>query len=235
VGQGSGDGLAFDGTYLYYLSGNWDQDTLYVLDPDDGGVVASHALPDIDFSMFGQGLAYLNGMIYLLDWGAVNQDIVVVNPATGALVETIDFDGVNSGAPKIGAALGSIRGPDALLVSTFDASLPGKILEVDPATGLITNSFDHGLPHEEALGLTSMDGKIYMADHTAPGVPFHDHILIFDRDGTQVGSLTVTDPPSSVLGLQSLAGSGEVPEPSSLALAAVALAGLGLHRSRRRK
>jgi outer membrane protein assembly factor BamB len=62
LNQGVADGLAFDGTDLYYLSGSWDPNTLYVLNPTTGVVVRTYTLPS---GSLRNGLAYMNGLIYI--------------------------------------------------------------------------------------------------------------------------------------------------------------------------
>lgn len=192
VNQGVSDGLAFDGTTLYYLSGSWASNTLYALDPDSGAVATSFALPA---SGFRNGLAALNGLVYILDWGILTQDITIFDPAAGAVAGTLDIDGVNPGAPLIGGGLAGIHGPDALLVTTNPTSGPYEILEIDAATGQITARFVHGLG-AGAQGVAALDGQIYVGLNTG------NTITVYDRDGAVQRTLTV---PGAV-GFQSLGG-----------------------------
>ncbi len=188
LNQGVSDGLAFDGAYLYYISGSWDPDTLYKLDPADGRVVKTYALPD---SGFRNGLAYLNGLIYILDWSVLTQDITAFDPIAGKVVGKVDVDRANPGAPQIGGGLAGITNPDGLLVTTSDTK---ELLEVDPQSGKIVRQFSHG--RGGTLGVAVVDGRIYLGANTSAD------LQIFRRDGTPQGTITI---PKSI-GVQSLGG-----------------------------
>ena len=188
VNAGVGDGLAFDGTYLYYLSGSWAPSTLYTLNPTTGSVVMTHTLPA---GSFRNGLAYLNGLIYILDWGVLTQDIIVFDPRSGGVVNTLDINGANPGAPLISGGLAGITDPDALLVTT---SQTNEVLEINPTTGVIANRFTHG--RSGTLGAAVADGLIYLGANTS------SVIQMFARNGDPRGSITVT----GSIGIQSLGG-----------------------------
>ena len=189
---GTADGLAFDGTTLYYLSGSWDSNTLYALDPDSGTVVVSYTLPA---SAFRNGLAALNGKVYILDYSVLTQDISIFDPVSGSIVGSLDIDGTNPGAPRIGGGLAGIREPDALLVTTSEPGGPYELLEIDAATGQITGRFEHGLGSGVA-GVGVLNGQIYLGRNTGGS------LSVYDRDGTLRRTLAV---PGSI-GFQSLGG-----------------------------
>lgn len=186
--QGVADGLTFDGVYLYYLSGSWDPNTLYVLNPSTGGVEKTYTLPP---NSFRNGLAYLNGLIYILEWGALSQNIAVFNPQSGTVVGVLDIDGANPGAPLISGGLAGITGPDALMVTTASTK---ELLEINPTTGKITNRFVHN--QLGTAGAAVVAGRIYLAPNAGSA------IQIFLRNGTSQGSITIP----GAIGFQSLGG-----------------------------
>jgi outer membrane protein assembly factor BamB len=188
VNQGVSDGLAFDGVNLYYLSGSWDANTLYVLNPNDGTVRTTHQLPA---SAFRNGLAYLNGFVYILDWSVLTQDITIFDPASGVVVGTLDINGTNPGAPAISGGLAGITEPDALLVTT---STTNEMLEINPVSGVISNTFAHG--RNGTLGVAVANGQIYLGANTS------DILQIYSRNGNLQGTVTVPDS----IGFQSLGG-----------------------------
>jgi hypothetical protein len=189
VNQGVSDGLAFDGQTLYYLSGSWDSNTLYALNPNTGATVVTYTLPA---SAFRNGLATLNGLVYILDWSVLTQDITIFDPQSETVVGTLDIDGTNPGAPLISGGLAGIKYPDALLVTT---SSTNELLEIDPTTGAITNQFAHSQGNG-TLGAAAVNGQIYLGSNTS------DTLSIYDRSGNLQGSVTI---PGSV-GVQSLGG-----------------------------
>lgn len=188
LNQGVSDGLAFDGTNLYYLSGSWDPNTLYALNPTTGAIEGTYNLPS---SSFRTALAHLNGLIYILDWSVLTQDITVFDPSSGTVINTLDINGVNPGAPLIYGGLAGITNPDALLVTT---TFTNEILELNPTTGLITNRFAHN--RNGTLGVATANGQIYLGANTS------SIIQIYNRSGGLQGSITV---PNSI-GIQSLGG-----------------------------
>jgi hypothetical protein len=214
------DGLAFDGTHLWFLG--LDRDTIFKLDADNGATIDSYALTPS--SNFRSGLAYLNGLLYTLDYEAANQDITVFDPSVGAIVGSLDFNGVNSAPPLLlERGLSGITGPDALLVGTGFTS---ELLEIDPTSGLITNRLQHA-QSPALMGAAVVDGEIYLSTHTSPD------IYVYNRSGSHLRTITVP----GANGLQSLAGddTANVPEPSTACLLLSGLLlRLGRRRSRRR-
>ena len=190
VQQSVSDGLAFDGTTLYYLSGNWAPNTLYALNPDTGAVETTYTLPD---SAFRDGLAYLNGMIYILDWSVLTQQLTIFDPDSGSVIGVLDIDAANPDPPSIKGGLAGITAPDALLVTASD--LDDEVLEIDPNTGLITHRFTHS-QGSGVEGAAVVNGQIYLGANTS------SDLTIYLRDGTPQGSITI---PGSI-GIQSLGG-----------------------------
>jgi len=190
--QGVSDGLAFDGTTLYYLSGSWDANTLYALDPDSGTVIDSYTLPP---SGFRNGLAAMDGKVYILEHSVLAQDVRIFDPATGTTVGILDIDGTNPNAPLIGGGLAAIHAPDGLLVSTNEPSGPHEILEIDAGSGEITGRCEHGRG-PGVLGVAVIRGEIYL------GLNTDDTLTVYGRDGSLRRPVTA---PGSV-GFQSLGG-----------------------------
>jgi DNA-binding beta-propeller fold protein YncE len=186
--QGVADGLAYDGSRLYYINGSRESDRLYELDPDVGTVLDITALPE---SSFRNGLAALQGSIYILDWSAITQDISVWDTSRGRIARTLDIDGANPGVPLISGGLAAISGPDALLVTTAQTN---EVLEVNATTGRITHRFAHGMPG--VLGIAVIDNEIYLGSNTSSS------LAVFSRGGLRQRTVPVAD----AIGFQSLAG-----------------------------
>jgi len=171
------EGLAFDGTSLFFLADATD--VLYELNPDTGAPIDSAAITDGsgDFD----GLAVLGSHVYILDHGA--QDIHKYDPATDTVIDTLDLDAVNPGINPIGG-LAAITGPDALIVTDdFGAT----IHEIDPATGWVTSSFTPGRgPYK---GVAVVDGQILLGGLDAPLVT--NVIDVFSRDGVFQNTTTL--------------------------------------------
>jgi len=191
------DGLAFDGNSLWLIGE--DTNTLYQMNPENGTIQNSYPLPHSDFRA---GLAYLNDLIYILDWSVLTQDITVFDPQLETVVNTLDYDAVNPGGPLLGGGgLSAISGPDALFVNT---AFTDEVLMLDPLTGLIVDQFSY--TQVDVLGAAAVDGEIYLASH----VGLDNQIKVYDRSGSVLRSVTVTDS----LGLQSLAGSDTAEAPN---------------------
>ena len=198
---GVNDGLAFDGLNLWYLSGSWDPETLYKLDPNTGAVRDSFTLPDDT----RDGLAAIGDLIYVANSSAIDQDILEVSSASGAVLRTIDVDTANPGLLFSGG-LGALRDPDALLVPD---ALTSDIYLLSLTDGSSTDDFDGGLAGD--LGLASIGDEIFVAKNTG----LTDQITVFNRQGVQQRMLTV----SGSIGLQSLAGNVDLtPSPGTTTL-----------------
>ncbi len=186
--QGVNDGLAYDGKDLWYISGSLKPNTLYRLNADTGAVKQTSALPANDFR---DGLAALNGLIWISHFSAIEQDIVAFDPATQMIVDTIDVDGANPGLFFAGG-LGALRDPDYLLVPDATKTL---IYLINLNTGLAF-AFDGQLSGD--VGLAGIGNEIYASINSG----LTDQIVVFDISGAVRRKLTV---PGSI-GLQSLAG-----------------------------
>ncbi len=111
------------------------------------------------------------------------------------MVGSLDVDGANPGAPRIGGGLAAIREPAALLVTTNPTSAPYELLEIDPLTGQIAARFEHGLG-SGVLGVAVHSGQIYLGRNTGGS------LNVYSRDGSLLRTVTV---PGAV-GFQSLGG-----------------------------
>ena len=90
-----------------------------------------------------------------------------------------------------GGGLEGITNPDALLVTT---ALTNEVLELDPATGEITNWFTHG--RMGTLGVATAYDLIFLGANTSRD------LQVFSRDGELKATITIPDS----VGGQSLGG-----------------------------
>jgi Ca2+-binding RTX toxin-like protein len=189
----NGDGLAYDGTSLYYING-FGTSTLYQLDPDTGVILDSTVIPRPTTQRY-DGLAALNGLIYIMD--AANDDILVFDPALGGVGTVLDINGVNPGANLIGG-LAAAKNPDRLIATLANGR---TIVEINPSTGLIVPLSDTTPGFSPTTvsagtysGLGVIDGLIYLGStrlsNTNP-LTSTSSLDIFDRAGLLLQSITL--------------------------------------------
>lgn len=224
------DGLAFDGTSLWFIGVT--PNTLYQINPDTGDIVKTFDLPpvlddpdEVD-SGIRSGLAYLNGELYITNSDLQVQDIEVFDPILGEVVRVLDIDGANPDSRRFfNTGLAALTDPDLLV---FNTALTQELFFIDPITGVIVDTFSHN--QFGVLGIAIIDNEMYLGSDQA-GHDFDDleDIHVYSRDGVQ---LRTFDLPGTN-GISSLAGGNTVPEPGSLTLLALGAIAVG-HRRRRR-
>ena len=182
------EGLAFDGSSLFFTSGDGSSNkNLWQLDPDTGTLLD---VDPLDPTRAANGLAALGGKIYILDF--LNSDIVEFDPflgVDGTVTNVLDIDVLNPGVNLTGG-LTAITGPDALLAT--DAS--DRVYEIDPTTGLVTSSFGLGTAISDD-GLAVVNGEIYVGSTDAIS-----QMDVFDRTGTFLRTVSLPNPVSALGG-----------------------------------
>lgn len=168
--SGQQDGLAFDGTSLFYLNGT-GTDTLYQIDP------ATQTVTDADPITAGSGqydgLAVVGGLVYILDVNAI--DIHVFDPSTDSIVTTLDINAVNPTVSVLAGGLAGAANPDRIIATEAGGS---RVVEIDPLTGLITNSFVPGTPGAGTyFGAAVVNSEIYL------GSGLQNSFDVFSRQG----------------------------------------------------
>jgi subtilisin family serine protease/subtilisin-like proprotein convertase family protein len=190
-------GLAYDGNSLWYIEGT-NATTLWRLSPDSGGVIEQH---DIGIGTGFDGLAALNGEIYLLD-SFIQNDIVVWDPVAQQVSRILDIDDING--INISGGLTAATAPDALYVTDTFAS---TVYELDPSTGVVRSQFTHTLGSGGAEGLATVGQELYIANFV------EDRIQVHDRSGDFVRNVQVQGP-GNFSSLQGLGGDA-VPGPTA--------------------
>jgi hypothetical protein len=141
------NGLAFDGSTLYYLSDV--DDKLYEVNPDTGALLDVTQLPMAGYD----GLATLGGLVYAK--AGAGAPIRVFDPVNNTVVRTLTISGYP--AAFLTDGFGEITGPDRLLAR----GLFGELLQINPLTGATSVSFPlAGGP--SIRGITSIGGEIYV-------------------------------------------------------------------------
>ncbi|WP_202224520.1 hypothetical protein, partial [Okeania sp. KiyG1] len=182
-------GLAFDGDSLFLVGQNNSNvnTELWELDPDTGAVRDND--PIFDSGSF-EGLAVLEGKVYILD--SSDRDILEFDPVIDQITNTLDIDGINNlFSMSLDGGLAGITEPNALLATTTDG-FSGELLEINPTTGLITNSF----PIPDTNGVAVVDNEIYVSDNSS----FPPSIAILNRAGTLQRSIDLNYPISGLAG-----------------------------------
>jgi Ca2+-binding RTX toxin-like protein len=176
--SGGPDGLAFDGTRLFYLAGN-GTDMLYELNPDTGAVVDQD--PITVGSTNYDGLALLGGMVYILDLTSI--DIHVFDPNSDTVVNTLNVNLQTPTVSPLSGGLSAIANPDRLIATEAGGQ---RLLEIDPATGAVTASFSPNTPNEGSyLGAAVINGNILLGSINS------NQIDIFSRSGLLLRTLTL--------------------------------------------
>ncbi|MBS9769349.1 MAG: PQQ-like beta-propeller repeat protein, partial [Trichodesmium erythraeum GBRTRLIN201] len=174
-------GLAFDGNSLFFVENNGYSTKLWELNPDTGAVRDSD--PISDYGVF-EGLAVLEGKVYILDYG--DGDILEFDPVIDEVTRTLDIDGINNFPVSLSRGLAGITGPNALLAIN---EYPEQLLEINPTTGLVTNSFSIS---NNSNGVAVVDNEIYIGNNSSANID------VFDRFGTLLR--TINNYPISALG-----------------------------------
>lgn len=193
-------GMAFDGVSLWFLSGA--ANLLYEVNPDTGVIVSTHNLTNVTRSTLYNGLAYLNGELYLLDDEGdttLEAEIDVYNPGTRRLVRTLN----------VGLSNGILLSTDGILLRGLAASpttgtlfasgsTNNTIYEFDPATGVQLGEFSVGGSPE---GLAVIGDEIYVPSSRT------NQIVSYDLNGNRLQTIT----PSATVapaGFNALGGDG---------------------------
>jgi subtilisin family serine protease/subtilisin-like proprotein convertase family protein len=185
-GTSGGDaGLAFDGTHIWYI--NEGSDSLFKIDAETNAVVDTYNVGTGTNSGF-EGLAYMNGLIYLLDPFISNQ-IVVFDPVLRSTVRRIFLTVDVSGGLAPNPARNSLY-----VTATFSDS----IYEVSALDGTIVRQFASGEYWD--AGLATVGDRLYVGTQSGANTP----IRIFTLDGVFTGVI----PWNNFFGAYSLGGDG---------------------------
>ncbi|MFN9717180.1 MAG: S8 family serine peptidase [Planctomycetota bacterium] len=193
---GGNAGLAFDGTFIWYIVSA--SDTLYKIDADTGSVVDTFAVGSPTNSGF-DGLAVMNGYIYLLDPFLTDQ-IVVFDPVLRRTVSTLLIGALNNLDLSGGLAPNPARN-SLFVTSTFSDT----IYEVSATTGYVLTrpggtqrTFASGEYWD--AGLATVGSTLYMGAQSGST----SSIRIFNLDGV----FQSTIPWTNTFGIYALGGDG---------------------------
>jgi len=174
--SGLNDGLAFNGTHLFYLNGG-GTDMLYQIDP------ATQLVIDADPITVGSGrydgVAVVGGLVYILDINAI--DIHVFDPVSDTIVNTLDINAINPTVSQLSGGLAGIAGPDRLIATEAGGR---RVLEIDPLTGVITTAFVPGTSSMgQYFGAAVINGQIILGSGTQASYD------VFSRQGLFLGNV----------------------------------------------
>lgn len=196
---GGSAGLAFDGQYIWYIVDS-SVNNLYKIDSVTGNVVDSFFVGSTSNSGF-EGLAVMNGLIYLMD-GFLTDDIVVYDPVLRTIVNVLNVDGINGG---FGLDLSGGLAPNPARNSLYVSStFSDTIYEISAKSGLILPKTDGSYRMWSSGeywegGIAVLRDEVYVGA-TAGG----NKIRVFDLDGNY--KRTIDQP--FFFGLEALGGDG---------------------------
>ncbi|TWW09482.1 peptidase S8, partial [Planctomyces bekefii] len=196
---GGAAGCAFDGKYIWFIVDD-ASNNLYKIDAETGSVVDTFFVGSTSNTGF-EGIAYLNGLIYLLD-GFLTDDIVVYDPVLRTIVNVLNVDGINGG---FGLDLSGGLAPNPARNSLYvSATFSDTIYEISAKSGLILPKPDGSYRMWQSGeywegGLATLRNELYVGA-TAGG----NKIRVFDLDGNY--KRTIDQP--FFFGLESLGGDG---------------------------
>jgi len=228
-------GLAYSqGTLYYAVTRDLGDTWLYGLDPETGAVLPSYPLPVPGVLNATWSMGALTGLLYIGDTpaegGSPGQWIREVDPATGALLNTLDLVAANPGFDGVVLGLGSL--PDENLLVGWallpDTGAPfGGLVEIDPLTG-VANLLGDPMPDFVGIGLASLDDLIYVGGADSLGA---SGMVVFGRDGTPLDAW-----PTEGFFIMDIAADptpAAIPEPATLAIVALGLLAAAARRRRK--
>lgn len=180
-------GMAFDGQYIWYIVDN--NNTLYKVDADTGVTVDTFFTGTTTNGSY-EGIAWLNGLIYLLD-PFVTNEIVEFNPVLRQVTRRLPVGQLNlspgqGGNLNLSGGLTANPSRNSLFVSsTFN----NEVYEINPVSGLLLRKpngdprfFVSGI---SAQGMATVGDRLYISESSGN----NKRILIYDFDGNQTGSI----------------------------------------------
>lgn len=174
-------GLAFAGGNLFVLDGA-GSNLLFELDPDTGAIVDQDLITAIDEV---DGLALIGAIAYIQDHAA--DKIIAFDTVTDVVLATFS-PGVN-----LLGGFAAAKNPPALL-AVVDGSGPDTIVELNPQTGAVTNSFELADFPVPTLGLAVLGHEVYV------GAGRTNAIGRYSRSGILLGTLTPPFPVNALGG-----------------------------------
>ncbi len=177
--SGGPDGLAFDGTDLYYVVG-FGTNQVYRIDPTLGQPTDALFLDELGPL---DGLGHSGHLLFAL--GFTRATLYKIHYPSGTILDQVTFDF------EIGGGLTFAGSRGTLFLANFDVT----IYEVDPRTWEIVNRFDppdgevFGLGYSEALGLLLVSD---VTTETLYAVDPDDGTVVFSYP-LPVGSALATD------------------------------------------
>ena len=151
VPASGGDGLAFNGTSLFFS----DRMTLFELNPNDGTVLDMDTLSALGAGTRVDALGFYNGQVV-----ASNEDtdqLFFIDPIADTVTSVVALD------PSINAIGGLTGAPSrgSLFITDLHSDL---IYEIDPTTGAALNSFPVTVGSPNEFGLAFVNGSLYVGD-----------------------------------------------------------------------
>lgn len=180
-------GLAFDGTFIWYIVSN--SDALYKIDAETGTVVDTFFVGTGGNSSY-EGLAWMNGLVYLLD-PFITDEIVVFDPNLRQVIDVLEVGALNN-SPGAGGSLNLSGGlaPNPSRNSLFvSATFNDEIYEVSARTGILLTRagntprvWNSGIRPE---GMATVGNQLYISEFNG-----NSDIHIYDFDGNPQGQIT---------------------------------------------
>ncbi|NNE68926.1 MAG: tandem-95 repeat protein [Rhodothermales bacterium] len=192
---GGPEGLAFDGSDLYYISGDHPvfAYTVFRVEACTGGIVDMIAVSwptapaGVDDTVDALAYGEWGGNNTLFGLRPATNEIFAIDPTTGSVGSTITLGGMAIGG------MGFSTPEQSLFVSDFNAS-PNVIHEVDPGSGSIINTFNSS--GSDVLGVDFFENRLFVATDDGSGL-----IEELDLSGSVLNSFPAPDfMPSALAG-----------------------------------
>ena len=150
--SGTRDGLAYDGTRLFFTDGVTlgGMTTVWELDAGTGAITNSFAVASFSLDALGWGETSFGATLFALDF-ALDQ-VALVDPANGSAFTSFSVAADLLGGMDFNPATGTLFASDAA----------GMIHELHAETGAILSSYSQ--PASTAFGIGFVGGRMFVAD-----------------------------------------------------------------------
>ncbi len=181
---GGSEGLAVDETDLYFV-GTGRYPSLYQLDIHTGEVLDEYIL--WQGSGYYSDAVMLGGELYLMDFH--QSTIHVIDPVAARTIRRLRIGAVNG--VTVAGGLAALSGVDRLYAG--DAFNSGKIYEIDPLTGVVTNTLSAST--HRPTGLAGIgNALLYVVDWLS------DSVEVLSRVGVRLDEFVLDHPAGTLAG-----------------------------------